>query len=156
MATLTAVLGAAAPTTTIEFGGKTYKPRRLTWSVLSEMEQWLIDRARNEFVKTMTELFRAGVYTAPQVTTEVKAFVREVVDEGHYSFGSEAMNNALGTDKADEDAKGKGGNLGGQMRLIALVLNCSEAEVVELMTHRKDEVMAYVQQLVAESLPAPK
>ena len=154
MATLTAVLGDAAPATTIEFNGKVYKPRRLTWSVLSEMEQWLIDRARNEFVKTMTELFRAGVFTAAQVTTEVKAFVREVVDEGHYSFGSKAMNDALGADKTEADAKG--GNLGGQMRLIALVLNCSEADVVELMTHRKEQVMAYVQQLVAESLPAPK
>ena len=141
-ASISTALGNQAAPITMEWRGRTLEFRELQWnSIVSALEQWLIDRAIVQKIAAWEALHRKGLMTLEQVQQKAEEFTDQCVEHGLYSFGSPAMM-AIFNDVAQGSvsATQKRPHFAGVLKLVSLMTALSEDDVISLMNEKGTEL----------------
>lgn len=122
---LTSIFGQHAASRSFTHSGRTITVRPLTQKVKAQFEEWMRRQA-------MQAAALAG-------DAAIRLTVKDCV-AGHYSFFSENAKEILATSA-------------GNIAIASILMDCSEDEVIELLSQRGEEVARLIKEAITESIP---
>lgn len=161
MSTVASGIGGQSPPISLEYGGQLYRLRSLSFAMLSELGNWMLEREAAARIKSDMPLVEVGLLTPPQVIARKDQFVEDAVVHGRYSLGSVRMMAMFGALKdASENPAGMEERLGElfepTMKLFSLIIGCDIDTVINLYHGAGEELMAKMNLVMKQSLPDPK
>ncbi len=150
-------LGANAESLTIEWRGRQIKIGYLEWGpIITALENWLIEKALNNKAMAWDLAVKKGFMTADQASANMVDFVEKASNGGEYAFGSKNMMQIFALAESGNIQNKNLSSFAGILKLISLLLNVSEDEVVMIMAEKAQELSVKLAIALKRSLPDPK